>query len=76
MDLPAGGKIAMKRGAKHVMFMGLGDGFEDGEVITITFQFEQAGDVVVEIPVDQTRTEVMDHSDMDHGTSTDEGHDH
>lgn len=76
MDLPAGGEIKMTRGAEHVMFMGLGDGFEDGEIITITFQFEQAGDVIVEIPVDQTRVETMDHGEMDHGASGHAGGDH
>jgi copper(I)-binding protein len=70
--LPAGGEIAMKRGAEHVMFMGLVNTFEQDAIITITFQFENAGDVVVEIPVDQDRVEVehgeTDHSDMDHGS--------
>ena len=65
-DLPAGGEIVMKRGAEHVMFMGLTDPFEQDNIVTITFQFEDAGDVVVEIPVDQNRVE-MDHGDMDHG---------
>ncbi|MCF2872489.1 copper chaperone PCu(A)C [Octadecabacter sp. G9-8] len=65
-DLPAGGEIAMKRGAEHVMFMGLTDTFEQDEVITITLVFENAGEVVVEIPVDQNRMD-MDHGDTDHG---------
>jgi len=70
MDLPAGAEIIMKRGGEHVMFMGLTDPFEQDDIITITFQFEQAGDVQVDIPVDQDRTEAaMDHAD--HST-----HDH
>ncbi|MEN8840563.1 MAG: copper chaperone PCu(A)C [Octadecabacter sp.] len=75
--LPAGGEIVMQRGAKHVMFMGLNAPFEQDEVVTVTFAFEHAGEVVVEIPVDQNREEhgamsgdmedgEMDHSDMDH----------
>ncbi len=71
-DLPAGGEIAMVRGAEHVMFMGLTDPFEQDAIVTITFEFENAGDVVVEIPVDQNReaTEASDdHSN--HGS-----HDH
>ena len=72
--LPAGGEITMQRGAEHVMFMGLNAPFEQDDVVTITFVFENAGEVVVEIPVDQNREEhgamsgEMDHSDMDHGT--------
>lgn len=73
--LPAGGAITMKRGGEHVMFMGLTAPFEQDDVIKVTFQFEQAGDVVVEIPVDQDRIDHgamgnsdMGNSDMDHGT--------
>lgn len=67
-DLPADGEIVMERGSNHVMFMGLNAPFEQDDVVTITFTFENAGDVVVEVPVDQTREEhgAMDHSDMDH----------
>ncbi len=72
--LPAGEALHLKRGSDHVMFMGLTAPFEQDAIITITFQFENAGDIAVEIPVDQTRVETdqeetgeMDHSDMDHG---------
>jgi len=80
-DLPADGELMLKRGGNHVMFMGLTAPFEQGDIITITFEFEQAGDVVVEIPVDQDRmpAEAMDHSSHDHsdGHGDDhEGHDH
>lgn len=71
MDIPAGGDILMQRGGKHVMFMGLNDAFEQDETLTITLVFENAGEVVVEVPVDQTREDMMDHGGMDHS-----GHDH
>ena len=70
LDLPAGGEIQMVRGENHVMFMGLEEPFEQDAIVTITFQFEQAGDGVVEVPVDQDRVET--HGDENHG---DEGHD-
>ena len=79
LDLPAGGEIVMKRGGEHVMFMGLADPFEQGAVITITFQFEQADDLVVEIPVDQERVDhgAMGHDEHDHaGEGDHEAHDH
>ncbi|MCF2905287.1 copper chaperone PCu(A)C [Octadecabacter sp. CECT 8868] len=64
-ELPAGGDITMERGGNHVMFMGLNEPFADDQTVTITLTFEEAGDVVVEIPVDQER---MDHGTMDHGS--------
>lgn len=74
LAIPADGEILMQRGSDHVMFMGLTAPFEQDDMITITFLFENAGEVVVEIPVDQNRVdhgamgEDMDHGDMDHGT--------
>lgn len=67
--IPADGMYELKRGGDHVMFMGLPKGFEDGETVSIVLHFEQAGDVAVDIPVDNTRDagEEMDHSKMDHG---------
>lgn len=64
-ELPAEGMIAMQRGGKHVMLMGLNDAMEQGETVTITLTFEQAGDVVIEVPVDLER---QDHGGMQHGT--------
>lgn len=64
LDLPAGGEIEMVRGENHVMFMGLDEPFQQDTLVTITFQFEQAGDIIVEIPVDQDRVETHgDHDD-------------
>ncbi|SLN42937.1 copper chaperone PCu(A)C [Pseudooctadecabacter jejudonensis] len=81
MALPAGGEIIMKRGAEHVMFMGLTDPFEQDEIVTITFQFENADDLVVEIPVDQDRVDAGAHGGHgghgDHGAGEDQSsHDH
>lgn len=68
-SIPAEGMYELKRGGDHVMFMGLPKGFEDGETVSIVLHFEQAGDVAVDIPVDNARSEEgeMDHSKMDHG---------
>ncbi|WP_296763180.1 copper chaperone PCu(A)C [Sediminimonas sp.] len=53
--LPAGGTIAMQRGGHHVMFMGITDQFEQGDIIPLTLTFEKAGEVAVEVPVDLER---------------------
>ena len=67
-DLPAGGMIEMKRGGKHVMFMGLTDPFVQGEMIPVTLTFEKAGEMQIEVPVDLERQDAhgMSH---DHGTN-------
>lgn len=53
--IPAGGMHALARGADHVMFLGLNAAFEQGDTISVTLTFEQAGDMVVDIPVDLDR---------------------
>lgn len=63
-ELPADGEIVMKRGGKHVMLMGLTAPLEQGAAVSITLTFENAGDVVVEVPVDLER---QDHGAMTHG---------
>lgn len=63
-ELPADGMIAMQRGGKHVMLMGLNAPMEQGAMVTVTLTFEKAGDVVVEVPVDLER---QDHGAMNHG---------
>ena len=53
--IPAGESHMMKRGGDHVMLMGLNLSLVDGETITVTFEFENAKDMTVEIPIDSKR---------------------
>lgn len=53
--LPPGGELAMERGGAHIMLLGLGDAFADGATIPLTLEFEGAGAVVVDVPVDLGR---------------------
>jgi copper(I)-binding protein len=55
LPLDAGASAEMKRGGDHVMLMGLTRKLETGDAITVTLTFEQAGDMTVEIPVDNDR---------------------
>lgn len=55
IELPAGEAHALKRGGDHVMFLGLIQPLSDGDIIPLTLTFENAGDVVIEVPVDLTR---------------------
>lgn len=57
--IPAGGSHALARGGDHVMFLGLTRPLADGDTVTVTLTFEQAGDVVVQIPVDNARKPAM-----------------
>ncbi len=55
----------MKRGGDHVMFMGLNVPLEQGGEVQVTLTFEQAGDIVLTIPVDNERK--AGHGMMNHG---------
>lgn len=55
IKLAAGETIVMKRGGDHVMLMGLNDSLDTGETLEITLTFKEAGDVMVEVPVDNDR---------------------
>jgi periplasmic copper chaperone A len=51
LEIPAGASIALKPGGYHVMFMGVGEGFKEGEMIPAVLVFEKAGEVPVEFLV-------------------------
>ncbi len=51
--IPAQGQRRLMRGGEHVMLMGLSAPLVDGATVTITLRFETAGDLTVQIPVDQ-----------------------
>ena len=72
-EIPAGGMHMLKRGGDHVMFLGLNAPFEDGTTLPITLVFEKAGEILVEVSVDQTRE--AKHSDGHEGHDH-SGHDH
>jgi copper(I)-binding protein len=54
-EIPAGGVAVLERGGNHVMFMGLTEGWAQGDLIPVTLIFERAGEVALEIPVDLER---------------------
>lgn len=70
--IAAGETHVLQRGGEHVMFLGLNSVPVQGDVVELTLTFEKAGDIVVEVPVDNDRTPemgkgMMDHSKMGHG---------
>lgn len=64
IEIAPGATHMMKRGGDHVMFMGLVQSLEQGGEVVVTLTFEQAGDVVLTIPVDNER--MPKHGSMNH----------
>ena len=61
------GSHALARGGDHVMMMGLKNPLMTGDTVTLTLTFQRAGEVIVDVRVDNERTSSamggMDHSD-------------
>ena len=74
IEIPAGGMIMLKPGGLHVMLMKLTEPLEEGETFMLTLEFEQAGEITLEIPilgVSAGAEPEMDTMDgMDHGTTS------
>jgi periplasmic copper chaperone A len=55
IDIPAGSTVELKPGAFHVMFMGLKSPLKLGDKLPVTLKFEKAGEVQVEMWVEQPK---------------------
>jgi len=51
VDIPAGGSAELKPGSYHVMLIGLQQDIKEGDTVSITLTFQNAGKVTVEAPV-------------------------
>ncbi len=51
LEIAAHGKLEMKPGGYHIMFMGLKQPLKQGEEIDLTLRFEKAGELTVKVPV-------------------------
>lgn len=51
MDIPAGGKLELAPGGKHVMFIGLYQPLEVGQVVTVELEFEKSGKQTIQVEV-------------------------
>lgn len=73
LTIPAKGKVELKPGGLHVMLMKLKAPLIEGEMFPVTLTFEKAGDVTIEVIIDEvgamgntdSAMEGMDHSNMD-----------
>ncbi len=53
IEVPAGKKIELKPGGLHLMFVGLGAPLKAGAKFPVTLKFEKAGEVKVEVWVEE-----------------------
>lgn len=51
IEIPAGGMVELKHGGYHIMLMNLKQDVKAGEITACTLKFEQAGEVMVSLPV-------------------------
>lgn len=75
LPLAAGEMAELVRGGDHLMLMGLSDPLSDGDIVRLTLQFEVAGEMVIEVPVDNARKPGAgghDHGAMGHDATATE----
>ena len=53
LDIPANGRVELKPGAGHLMFVGLKRPFKQGNAVPVTLRFEHAGELKTELRVEQ-----------------------
>ncbi len=70
-----GEELLLQRGGNHVMLMGLTAPFVQGEELTLTLTFEQAGDITLVVPIDNERDGEMHMGGMDHESMDGMDHD-
>lgn len=51
LDVPANGAVELKPGGNHIMLIGLKDALSEGGSLSLTFVFEKAGEVNVDLPI-------------------------
>jgi len=51
VEIPAGGVAELKPGGYHLMMIDLNRQLVEGETVTLTLKFENAGEVTLEVPV-------------------------
>lgn len=51
LDVPAGGAVMLEPGGNHIMLIGLKEALAEDGNLSLTFVFEKAGEVRVEMPI-------------------------
>lgn len=66
VEVPAGGQVEFKPGSNHVMLFELSEPLVAGDRFPLTLMFEHAGEVDVEVSIEEQAPEAGDHSHMHH----------
>ena len=61
IDLPAGQTVELKPGGFHIMFVGLKAPLKEGNKFPVKLKFEKAGEVVVDVKVQQPKGAAAEH---------------
>lgn len=72
--IAAGDMHVLARGGDHVMLLGLTRDLKDGDTFPLTLVFEAAGEITLDVPVDNAR-KPADAAAHDHGAGHMDGHD-
>jgi periplasmic copper chaperone A len=68
IDIPAGGTVTLAPGGLHIMFMDLKESFTEGDKVSVTLDFEKAGEVETFLHVMGLGARSADHGEADeHG---------
>lgn len=70
LPIPAGETVVLKPGGFHLMFMQLNGPLVEGETVSVTLTFQQAGDVTLDLPVAAFNARAMGHGNMNHNAGT------
>jgi len=66
VDVPAGGEVMFKPGGNHVMLFKLSEPLVAGEQFPLTLTFENAGEVTIEVRIQDQAPESNDNEHMHH----------
>lgn len=54
-EIPAKGSTILERGGLHIMLMGLTKSLAQDDMVTLTLMFEKAGEITIDVQVDNQR---------------------
>ncbi len=52
-DVPAGGSVQLAPGGKHIMFIGLYDQLEIGQIVEVELEFEKSPNMVIQVEIQE-----------------------
>jgi copper(I)-binding protein len=67
IEIPAGETVALAPSGLHMMFMGIGKPFKEGECVEVVLHFEQAGDVPVVLSIGGAAADAPPEMQMENG---------